>query len=70
MQLGQSLNPLKDKLEVEPVDYSPDFNDMLNKLNKLKILHNRRSMDADVMRYVPRLSIIFYQGQLDGEFTL
>ena len=70
MQLGQSLNPLKDSLEVEPVDYSPDFNDMLNKLNKLKILHNRRSMDADVMRYVSRLSIIFYQGQLDGEFNL
>ena len=70
MQLGQSLNPLKDSLGVEAVDYSPDFNDMLNKLNKLKILHNRRSMDADVMRHVPRLSIIFYQGQLDGEFNL
>ena len=37
VQLGQSLNPLKDSLEVEPVGYSADFNNMLNKLDKLMV---------------------------------
>ena len=33
VQLGQSVNPLKDTLVVESVDYSADFNNMLHKLN-------------------------------------
>ena len=66
MQLGQSLNPLKDSLGVESVDYSADFNNMVNKLDKLKMLYDRGSMDADMMRHIPGLSKIFYQGQIDG----
>ena len=40
VQLGQSLKPLKDSLGVESVDYSADFNNILNKLDKLKILYS------------------------------
>ena len=43
VQLGQSLKPLKDSLGVESVDYSADFNNILNKLDKLKILYSRVS---------------------------
>ena len=67
--LGQSLNPLKNSFGVESVDCSADFNNMLNKLDKLKILYDRESVDADMMRYIPGLSKIFYQGQLDGVKT-
>ena len=42
---------------------------MVNKLDKLKILYDRGSMDADMMRHIPGLSKIFYQGQLDGVKT-
>ena len=43
VQLGQSWKPLKDSLGVESVDYSADFNNILNKLDKLKILYSRVS---------------------------
>ena len=33
VQLAQSLNPLNDVVKVQSIDYSADFNDMLNKLN-------------------------------------
>ena len=69
VQLGQSVNPLKDTLVVESVDYSADFNNMLHKLDKLKLLYDCRSMDADMTRYTPGLAKIFYQGQLDGVET-
>ena len=35
VQLAQSLNPLNDVVKVQSIDYSADFNDMLNKLDKL-----------------------------------
>ena len=69
VQLGQPLNPFKDSLGVESVDYLADFNNILNKLDKLKLLHDRGSMDADMMRYIPGLSKVFYQGQLNGVKT-
>ena len=65
MQVGQSLNSLKDGLGVESVDYSADFNNMSNKLDKRKLLYDRGSMDPDMIRYIPGLARIFYQGQLE-----
>lgn len=35
VQLAQSLNRLNDVVKVQSIDYSADFNDMLNKLDKL-----------------------------------
>ena len=42
---------------------------MLYKLDKLKLLYDCWSMDADMTRYTPGLAKIFYQGQLDGVET-
>lgn len=39
---------------------------MLSKLDKLKLLFDCGSMDVDIMRYIPGLVKIFYQGQLDS----
>lgn len=39
---------------------------MLSKLDKLKLLFDCGSMDVDMMRYIPGLVKIFYQGQLDS----
>lgn len=35
VQLAQSLNPLNDVVKVQSIDYSADFNDIFNKLDKL-----------------------------------
>ena len=35
VQLAQNLNPLKDATGIKPVDYSADFDNMLQKLDKL-----------------------------------
>ena len=59
------MNPLKDSLKVGSVDFSVDFNNMLNKLDKLKVLFDRGSMEVVMMRYISGLSKIFYQGKHD-----
>lgn len=69
VQLSQSSNPLKDAMGVESVDYLADFNNMLEKIDKLKILYNQGSMDSDMLKYIPGLAKIFYQGQIDAVET-
>lgn len=69
VQLSQSSNPLKDAMGVESVDYLADFNNMLEKIDKLKILYNQGSMDSDMLKYIPGLAKIFYQGQIDAVQT-
>ena len=67
--LGKNLNPLDDSLGVESVDYPADFNSMLKKLDKLKMLYDKGSMDTDLLRYIQGLSKIFYQDQIDKIMT-
>ena len=69
VQLSQSSNPLKDAMGVESVDYLADFNNMLEKIDKLKILYNQGSMDSDMLKYIPGLAKIFYQGQINAVET-
>lgn len=63
MRLAQSLNLLRDSLGVHSVDYTVDLKNIINKLNKLEILYDRGSMDSDLIRYIPGLSNIYWQGQ-------
>ena len=69
VQLSQSSNPLKDAMGVESVDYLADFNNMLEKIDKLKILYNQGSMDSDMLKYISGLAKVFYQGQIDAVQT-
>ena len=52
VQLAQSLIPLNDVVKVQSIDYSADFNDMLNKLDKLWFLYMQGTMDFDLIRYL------------------
>lgn len=52
VQLAQSLNRLNDVVKVQSIDYSADFNDMLNKLDKLWFLYMQGTMDFDLIRYL------------------
>ena len=46
-----------------------DFDSMLKKLEKLEILYDKGTMDTDLLRCIPGLSKIFYQGQIDNIMT-
>ena len=69
LTLKSSLNLLNDALGIESVDYSADFDGMLKKLNKLKLLYGDGLMDASLLRYIPGMSKIMYQGQTDNIMT-
>ena len=56
VRLPQLLALLNDVGKVEIIDYSADFNDMLNNLDKLQALYTNVSMDFDLIRYILRMS--------------
>ena len=65
VKLGQNLNPVDDATGVESIDYSASVEDLIGKVKKLKTLYEKGQIDADVLRYVPGMNKIMYQGQLN-----
>ena len=65
VKLGQNLNPTDDAAGVGSVDYSASVDDLVKKVKKLKNLYEKGTTDADVLRYVPGMNKIMYQGQLN-----
>ena len=65
VKLGQNLNPVDNATGVESIDYSASVDDLIGKVKKLKALYDKGQIDADVLRYVPGMNKIMYQGQLN-----
>ena len=65
VKLGENLNPLEDALGVGSIDFSADIDNLITKLDKLTDLYDSGKIDADVLRYIPGMSKISYQGQID-----
>ena len=65
VKLGQNLNPVDDATGVESIDYSASVEDLIGKVKKLKTLYEKGQIDTDVLRYVPGMNKIMYQGQLN-----
>ena len=65
VKLGQSLDPLQDATGVDSVDFSADINNLLKKLDKLSDFYEKGRIDSDLLRYIPGMSKIMYQGQID-----
>ena len=65
VKLGQNLNPVDDATGVESIDYSASVDDLIGKVKKLKTLYEKGQIDTDVLRYVPGMNKIMYQGQLN-----
>ena len=63
--LGSNLNPMKDATGVAAIDYSVDIDSLIDKLDKLSTLYDSGRMDKDVMKYIPGMAPISYQGQID-----
>lgn len=70
VRLPQLLTLLNDVGKVEIIDYSADFNDMLNNLDKLQALYTNVSMDFDLIRYILRMSKTSQEGQSQRHFIL
>ena len=66
VHLGENLNPLKDVQGVESIDFSADIDNLIEKLDKLSVLYDTGKMDADVIKYIPGMSKVSYQGQIDS----
>ena len=63
--LGLSLNPMKDATGVAAIDYIANIDNLIDKLDKLSVLYDSGRMDKDVMKYIPGIVPISYQGQID-----
>ena len=63
--LGLKLNPMKDATGVAAIDYSANIDNLIDKLDKLSVLYDSGRMDKDVMKYIPGMAPISYQGQID-----
>ena len=61
--LGSNLNPMKDATGVGAIYYSANIDN--DKLDKLGTLYDSGRMDKDVMKYIPGMAPISYQGQID-----
>lgn len=69
VQPAQSLNPVRDIQRVAAVDSNPDFDNMLDKVDKLELLMKQGRMDPNLIRYFPGMLPIGYQGQVYSIFT-
>ena len=63
--LGSNLNPMKDATGVNAIDCSANIDNLIDKLDKLSTLYDSGRMDKDVMKYIPGMAPISYQGQID-----
>ena len=63
--LGANLNSMKDSAGVAAIDYNAEIDGLIDKLDKITTLYDSGRMDKDVMRYIPGMAPINYQGQID-----
>ena len=62
VQLAQSLNPIRGTQNVASVDYNPDFEDLLDIIDKLEVLEIQGKMDPNLIRCLSGKMKIEYQG--------
>ena len=61
-----TLNPLKDAIGVTSVDYSAQFNTLVQKVENLKNLVEKGNVEGSMLKYLPGIAPVMYQGQLKG----
>ena len=63
--LGANLNPIKDATGVSTIDFSANIDNLIDKIDKITTLYDTGQMDKDVMKYIPGMAPVSYQGQID-----
>ena len=59
-----TLNPLKDAVGVESVDFSTQFNGLVKKADNLQNFIEKGEAEGALLRYLPGLALPLYQGQI------
>ena len=59
-----TLNPLKDAVGVESVDFSTQFNGLVKKADNLQNFIEKGEAEGALLRYLPGLVLPLYQGQI------
>ena len=60
------FNPLKDVVGVSSVDCSAEFDGLYKRLNSVETLLEKKKAPGELIRYLPGLVKLLYQGQLKG----
>ena len=60
------LNPLKDAVSVTSVNFGTQFDGLVKKADNLEKFIDAGRGQAELIRYLPGLAKLFYQGQLKG----
>ena len=63
--LDANLNPMKDSTGVAAIDCNVEIDGLIDKLDKITMLYDSGRMDKYVIRYIPGMTPINYQGQID-----
>ena len=63
--LRANLNPIKDATGISAIDYSADIDNLIDKIDKITTLYDTGRMDKDVIKYIPGMAPVSYQGQID-----
>ena len=61
-----TLNPLRDAAGVVSVDYTAQFNTLVQKVENLKNFIEKGTAESGMLKYLPGLAPVMYQGQLKG----
>ena len=65
VKLEENLNQLENATGVDAIDFSADIDNLLTKLDNMTDLYDTGKVDGDILRYIPGMSMIIYQGQID-----
>ena len=64
-----ALNPLKDMTQVDEIDYTTDFDNLYSRMDDFNKFFNTGKRSYNILKYIPGLAKIGYQGQLLGTET-
>ena len=64
-----ALNPLKDAAQVDEIDYTADFDNLFSRMDDFDKFFKFGKMSYNMIKYIPGLAKLCYQGQLHSTKT-
>ena len=64
-----ALNPLKDMAQVDEIDDMADFDNLYSRTYNFNMSFNTGKKSYNMLKYIPGLAKIGYQGQFSGTKT-
>ena len=63
------LNPLKDAVQVDKIDYRADFDNLFSRTDNFHKFFKTGKISYNMLKYIPGLAKLDYQGQLYSSET-